>query len=701
MPLAFAVALGSLLVAVYSDGNARPLPYVPLLNPTDLAVALGLAACAFWLTRIRNSELAVPAAARDTRWLLALAAIGFVAVNTVWLRVVHHYAGIPWDGSRLFASFLVQAGYSILWTLIALGLMVGSHRRGLRAAWMLGAGLLGLTVLKLFVIDLSNRGGSERIFVFIAVGVLMLVVGYFAPLPPVGRRAGDEALDGAQNMNRQQDAQVFHCWAPRSRCAPACVMPMTRRRGIRVARVARGCLPAPAWRAPSFRRRRCCGCKAAMHATCGCSMLPAKHCAFALMEPVRAAARAGCAEHTAAYPALPLFSLRVGARQPQGLDAGAHRRGRPAIGVGARWTAPMSPAHRSSIRSCSRPRTNSNCSAGSTCRSALPANTPVRMSASSSADLAQWTALPVRGRLYRFDGAGAPVNMTLEFERPVKLEGRYLRLDWSGQEGVSRQRRPGVVATTAQAAGASARRAAGAASGRIGRRGNHYRLSHADRRAGADHAQEPTPCCRCASSGATMRRSPGGCWRRPSSTGWAPAGNRSRSTRRVALHGASARWLRIESTNGADLATAQLQASAEFEPLRLVFVATGTGPFEIAAGRANTTPAALPLATIAGTLGTRKIEDLPTATVGAAVIQAKAGRVRWNGCGRRRGPEQENAALGGAAGRRVAAGGRGLVAAAAAEALARQRVNPSPGTAPALQADVRPLYVPTSARPIG
>ena len=169
-----------------------------MLNPTDLAIALGLAACAIWLTRLRKSELAVPSSARDSRWLLALAAIGFVAVNTVWLRVVHHYAGVPWDASQLFASFLVQAGYSILWTLMALGLMVGSHRRGLRAAWMLGAGLLGLTVLKLFIIDLSNRGGSERIFVFIAVGVLMLVVGYFAPLPPVARRTGDEALQGAQ-----------------------------------------------------------------------------------------------------------------------------------------------------------------------------------------------------------------------------------------------------------------------------------------------------------------------------------------------------------------------------------------------------------------------------------------------------------------------------------------------------------------------
>ena len=91
---------------------------------------------------------------------------------------------VPWNAERLFESFLVQAGYSILWTLIALGLMIVAYRRQARPVWMGGAVLLGVTVLKLFLIDLSNRGGSERIVVFIAVGVLMLVVGYFAPMPP-------------------------------------------------------------------------------------------------------------------------------------------------------------------------------------------------------------------------------------------------------------------------------------------------------------------------------------------------------------------------------------------------------------------------------------------------------------------------------------------------------------------------------------
>jgi uncharacterized membrane protein len=197
-PLAIALAVGALLVAVHSNGNAKPLPYVPLLNPTDLSVALAIAVCVLWLVRVRGSALDVPSAVHGMVPAGILAGIAFVAINTVWLRVAHHYAKVPWDASSLFASFVVQAGYSILWTLIALVLMVAANRRAMRTPWMIGAGLLGLTVLKLFVIDLSNRGGSERIVVFIAVGVLMLVVGWFAPLPPSQRKTeSDSRLQGA------------------------------------------------------------------------------------------------------------------------------------------------------------------------------------------------------------------------------------------------------------------------------------------------------------------------------------------------------------------------------------------------------------------------------------------------------------------------------------------------------------------------
>ena len=193
LPLAVAVAAGAFVVAVTSDGNARPLPYVPLLNPTDISIALALAAVALWLKRVRSSALVLPDFAYWERWSLVLAGIVFVAINTVWLRVAHHYAAVPWNAGILFDSFLVQAGYSILWTVLALGLMVAAHRGASRMVWTGGAALLGLTVLKLFTLDLSNRGGSERIVAFIAVGVLMLVVGYFAPIPPAKAVQVDQA----------------------------------------------------------------------------------------------------------------------------------------------------------------------------------------------------------------------------------------------------------------------------------------------------------------------------------------------------------------------------------------------------------------------------------------------------------------------------------------------------------------------------
>ena len=52
-----------------------------------------------------------------------------------------------------------------------------------RPLWITGAALMGVVVVKLFLVDLSNIGGIERIVSFIGVGVLMLVIGYVAPLP--------------------------------------------------------------------------------------------------------------------------------------------------------------------------------------------------------------------------------------------------------------------------------------------------------------------------------------------------------------------------------------------------------------------------------------------------------------------------------------------------------------------------------------
>jgi uncharacterized membrane protein len=198
-PLAFIVFVGALIVSVSSSGRADPLPYLPLLNPTDLSIALAFAAIVLWLQRLRASTESLPSSLLGNAPKIALAAAAFVTINTVWLRVAHHFAGVAWKADALLASFVVQTGYAILWTVLALVLMVLAHRRALRSLWMVGAGLLALTVAKLFLVDLSNAGGSERIVAFIVVGVLMLIVGYLAPLPPASTVPTNAPSNGASS----------------------------------------------------------------------------------------------------------------------------------------------------------------------------------------------------------------------------------------------------------------------------------------------------------------------------------------------------------------------------------------------------------------------------------------------------------------------------------------------------------------------
>ena len=59
------------------------------------------------------------------------------------------------------------------------------YRERIPTPWAVLAGiLLGVVVVKLFIFDLARISGVERIVSFIAVGILLLVIGYIAPVPP-------------------------------------------------------------------------------------------------------------------------------------------------------------------------------------------------------------------------------------------------------------------------------------------------------------------------------------------------------------------------------------------------------------------------------------------------------------------------------------------------------------------------------------
>ncbi|WP_297845899.1 DUF2339 domain-containing protein [Pseudomonas sp.] len=182
-PLAVLMLVWFWLANIFSDGAADPLPYLPLINPLELGLFFALAGVVVWM-RSRLTALGVTAKIALRSAQLVAGICLFALFTAMVMRTAHHWSGVPYVLSDLLASMRVQAGLSIVWTLMALALMVGGHVRGRREIWIAGAALIGVVVAKLFFVELSDRGGLERIISFIGVGVLLLVVGYFSPLPP-------------------------------------------------------------------------------------------------------------------------------------------------------------------------------------------------------------------------------------------------------------------------------------------------------------------------------------------------------------------------------------------------------------------------------------------------------------------------------------------------------------------------------------
>ena len=184
LPLVVFLLAWIIIVNFRSDGNPAPLPYVPLLNPLELAQAGALLALVTWYVGVRRLGLPGAKLPDPAMAIKVIGVVLFIVLNGVLLRSLHHYADVPFRLDAMMRSTLVQSAFSLFWSLLALAAMVVATRRGLRALWMVGAVLLGVVVAKLFLVDLENTGTVERVISFIGVGILVIVVGYFSPVPP-------------------------------------------------------------------------------------------------------------------------------------------------------------------------------------------------------------------------------------------------------------------------------------------------------------------------------------------------------------------------------------------------------------------------------------------------------------------------------------------------------------------------------------
>ncbi|WP_010197826.1 DUF2339 domain-containing protein [Psychrobacter sp. PAMC 21119] len=179
------------------DGVIWGLPYFPLLNLYDITswLALFVGCSLYYMSQHRYDEgrIASNTDVKSKRifttdtLLTVLGLISFWLISSMLVRTLHAFIATPlWSSAQggAWQSEQVQTGLTILWTLLALVATIIASRYWQRALWFMGIGLLGIVVLKLVLVDLSQTEAIWRVISFLGAGSLILLIGYLAPLPP-------------------------------------------------------------------------------------------------------------------------------------------------------------------------------------------------------------------------------------------------------------------------------------------------------------------------------------------------------------------------------------------------------------------------------------------------------------------------------------------------------------------------------------
>ena len=187
----------------YYDGVIWGLSYFPLFNLYDITswLTLSVGFSLYYISQKNRDETLIGASttAKSKRiftaenLLIILGLISFWLISSMLVRTLHAFIGMPlWNDYQggAWQSEQVQTGLTILWTLLALVATILASRYWQRVLWFMGIGLLGIIVLKLVLVDLSQTEAIWRVISFIGAGSLILLIGYLAPLPPA-----DEEID--------------------------------------------------------------------------------------------------------------------------------------------------------------------------------------------------------------------------------------------------------------------------------------------------------------------------------------------------------------------------------------------------------------------------------------------------------------------------------------------------------------------------
>lgn len=181
-----------LITGISMDGIIAHWPYLPLINPLEASVICALCMITIWLklainypqfdrpnANLLNFKTSLPNSV-----LIPLIILSLLWTNSIIIRSLSQWLHINWSWYSLWQSKLTQATLSLIWTFIAVVLVTTGHRYLQRKTWFTGVIVQIVIVIKLMCVDSMELDGLLRAFAFIIIAILMLIIGYLAPLPP-------------------------------------------------------------------------------------------------------------------------------------------------------------------------------------------------------------------------------------------------------------------------------------------------------------------------------------------------------------------------------------------------------------------------------------------------------------------------------------------------------------------------------------
>lgn len=175
----------SLIFANFNSGTESGIKFIPLFNLMDLMGIIGIWVGYKFISVIKGSPKYQPLLQNNLPMFnYIVPAMIFWWANGILLRGLVFATDIDWTSYEIINSKVIQTVLAIIWAITALVTMVMATRKKSRSQWFIGGVLLAVVIAKLFLIDTSLSSGLLRALAFIGVAILILLIGYFSPLPP-------------------------------------------------------------------------------------------------------------------------------------------------------------------------------------------------------------------------------------------------------------------------------------------------------------------------------------------------------------------------------------------------------------------------------------------------------------------------------------------------------------------------------------